>query len=352
MTHNQSNSLGSYTQLTEGERGIIDALWHSHEYSIRDIAHIIHHSPSTVSRELKRGRVQQRDSNYHYYKDYFFDAAQRQHEERQTHSHAKSMLEKCTYFFNWLTAQIKKHAYREQSIDGYVHQFQQLWPNRSCPSTPTVYRYIDAGLLSVTNMDLPEKLRRREKRPGRSHARKNKRIAGTSIDKRPKQINNRWFVGDWEGDLVKGKRSADQPALLTLTERVTRYELIYKIPNYHARTCLEAMQYVLNTHDPYLFHSITFDNGSEFALLDQLRGTKIYYCHPYTPSERGSNENANGLIREFMPKGQSLWEVSKEKIRKIQDVLNHRLRKCLGYRSAIAALQASPLGLEESLPTT
>ena len=102
----------------------------------------------------------------------------------------------------------------------------------------------------------------------------------------------------------------------------------------------------------FVFTPISTTAYSEFALLDQLRGTKIYYCHPYTPSERGSNENANGLIREFIPKGQSLWEVSKKKIRKIQDVLNHRLRKCLGYRSAIAALQASPLGLEESLPTT
>ncbi|WP_263405107.1 IS30 family transposase [Schleiferilactobacillus harbinensis] len=91
-----------------------------------------------------------------------------------------------------------------------------------------------------------------------------------------------------------------------------------------------------------MFHSIIFDNGSELALLDQVKGTKIYYCHPCTPSERGSNENANGLICEFIPKGISLHKFSKKLIREVQDVLNGRLRKSLGYRSASAALQASP----------
>lgn len=346
MTQHQSNSTRQYTQLTPEDRGMIDALYHSDDCSIRMIAQEIGRSPSTVSRELKRGTVQQMDSQRLYYRDYYADAAQILHDKRRANSRPHGLLVKCHHFFQWLDNRVKKEHFRRQSIDGLVHLYQQLFPHRACPATSTVYRYIDQGLLKIDNMDLPEKLRRHIKGHHRNHDRKNKKIAGTSIEQRPKVVNERQTYGDWEGDLVKGKRTVNEPALLTLTERRTRFELIYKIPDYHAQTCLQALQWVLDHHGAGLFHSITFDNGSEFALLNQVKGTKIYYCHPYTPSERGSNENANGLIREFIPKGISLHKFSKKLIRKVQDVLNGRLRKSLGYRSASAALQASPLGLE------
>lgn len=340
MTYTQSNSPKHYTQLSAEDRGIIDALHRTKGFSIRKIATRLHRAPSTISRELHRGKIRQLTTDYLPYQVYFADTAQILHEQRCQHDYCRLHLQGCwQFFFNWLTAKVKQTKFRLQSMDGYCHLFKRRYPFHACPSTPTVYRYLNRGLLDLDNTILPEKLRRHIKHAGRHRDRRNKRLAGTSIEQRPQAVNQRQTFGDWEGDLVKGKRVVNEPALLTLTERKSRYELIYKLPDYHAKTCLNALQRVINTKGADWFHSITFDNGSEFALLDHVKGTQIYYCHPYTPSERGSNENANGLIREFIPKGVSLHYFSKQYIHETQNVLNGRLRKRLGYRSAADVFQ-------------
>ncbi|QVI35586.1 IS30 family transposase [Lacticaseibacillus chiayiensis] len=340
MTQDKFNSTRHYTQLTAEDRGVIEGLHHTKGFSIRKIAARLHRAPSTISRELNRGKTRQLRSNYLSYEAYYADTAQILHEQRCQHDYCQLHLKgRWHFFFNWLTAKVKKAKFRLQSIDGYCHLFKRLYPAHACPSTPTVYRYLDRGLLPLDNTILPEKLRRHIKHAGRHRDRRNKRLAGTSIEQRPQAVNERKTFGDWEGDLVKGKRVVNEPALLTLTERKSRYELIYKLPDYHAQTCLDVLQRVINSKGAKWFHSITFDNGSEFALLDRVKGTQIYYCHPYTPSERGSNENANGLIRELIPKGISLHHFSKTYIHEAQKVLNGRLRKSLGYRSAADVFQ-------------
>lgn len=118
---------------------------------------------------------------------------------------------------------------------------------------------------------------------------------------------------------------------MTLTERRTRYEIIVKIPNYHAGTCLKELQATIDQHPSY-FKTITFDNGSEFKLLDQVQVPQIYFAHPYSPWKRGSNENQNGLI----PKGLSLQGFSGDDIAKVQDALNPKHRMTLGYASKLA----------------
>ncbi|KRK97768.1 transposase IS30 family protein [Secundilactobacillus odoratitofui DSM 19909 = JCM 15043] len=112
---------------------------------------------------------------------------------------------------------------------------------------------------------------------------------------------------------------------MTLTERLSRFEIIVKIPDYHAETCRDILQAILNEYSTEKFHSITFDNGCEFSLMNQVDGTQIYFAHSYTPWERGSNENQNSLIREFIPKGKSLRAYDEHYIAQIQDPLNHRL---------------------------
>lgn len=185
-----------------------------------------------------------------------------------------------------------------------------------------LFRWLDSRILK-------EHLRRQVKGYHHNHDRRNKKLAGTLIEQRPEVVNKRQTYGDWEGDLVKGKLSMNELALLTLTERRKRLALIYKLLDYHAQTCLRAFQWVLDQHEAGLFRSITFDNGPEFALLNQVKGIRIYYCHPYTPSERGSDENVGGLIRKFIPKGISLYKFGKKLIREFQDVLNGRLRRLL-----------------------
>ncbi|EKQ12329.1 IS30 family transposase [Lacticaseibacillus paracasei] len=215
------------------------------------------------------------------------------------------------------------------ALIGFVHFYRDQ--GKACPSTTTVYRYIDAGLLDLDNMTLPKKLRRRIKGYKNAHKRKNKKIYGDSIELRPAAVNDRTGVGHWEGDLVKGIRLADEPALMTLTERYSRTEIIVKIPDYHADTCLKALQDTIDDYGAKEFESITFDNGSEFAKLSEIVGTQIYFAHPYSPWERGTNENANGLLREFFPKGKSLRAVTLVEIQAVQSALNHRPRRILNY---------------------
>lgn len=329
MTHSQSTTKRSYHQLAPDERGKIEVL-RTQGKTLSDIAGALHRSTSTISRELKRGSVDQMDSNRQIHSVYFADAAQRKHVEARLNSHAEGLLGRCDYFFKELIKVLKQRP-RIHSVDSFVHDFQMRFPRLRCPSTPTVYRYIDAGLLPITNLDLPAKLRRRVKRPGLRHARINKQKLGESIEKRPKAVDGRLGVGHWEGDLVKGKRVESEPALMTLTERYSRTEIIVKLPDYHADTCRRALQATIDEYGAKEFDSITFDNGSEFSSIASVTGTKIYFAHPYSPWERGSNENANGLLREYFPKGKSFKNVTLDEIQAAQSALNHRPRRSLGW---------------------
>ncbi|WP_341780010.1 IS30 family transposase [Levilactobacillus sp. HBUAS70063] len=335
MTQLNITTIHNYQQLSEAERGAIQA-FHEDHYSIREIAKRLHRSPSTISRELKRGTVRQLNSDYLPYYQYYADAGQAIYLKHRANCRSKGLLQRCWLFFSMLCLALKKTV-RVDSIDSFVHRFRRNHPGHPCPSTPTVYRYIDKGMLNLDNTDLPVKLRRRVKSPRKAHDRTNKRNLGTSIDERSDVVNERLGLGDWEGDLVKGKRVASEPAVMTLTERLSRFEIIVKIPDRHAETCRDALQAVVNEYGAEKFHSITFDNGSEFSLLDQVQRTQIYFAHPYSPWERGSNENQNGLIREFMPKGKSMKNYTDAYISEVQDALNNRLRKSLGYLSASEA---------------
>lgn len=335
MTQTHSNiSLhhNHYQHLSLADRGKIEVL-HKQGYSIRKIASIINRNPSTVSRELKRGTTVQMDTYHKRYTTYFAETGQAIYEQHRRHSHARSALETCLVFFSKLSKALK-HKPRIYSVDTFVMFFQENFPTLNCPSTPTVYRYIEAGVLSIKNGDLPRKVQRRFRRPNQHHNRMNKTKLGTSIEKRPTEILTRDVFGHWEGDLVKGKRVASEPAMLTLTERMTRYEIIVKIPNYHAITCKHALKSLIQVLGKPLFKSITFDNGAEFSKLNEIPGLDLYFAHPYSPWERGSNENQNGLIREFIPKGRSLHDYSQSDMTKIQETLNHRPRKSLAYQTA------------------
>ncbi|WP_353948641.1 IS30 family transposase [Sporolactobacillus sp. Y61] len=338
MTQSKNSTAEHYQQLTPEERGAIEAYLNAGK-SKAEISRLLHRSRSTISCEIRRGRVQQRNYDYLFVYRYYADTSQLFHERARQKCHSKGLEERCWLFFKMFTKALKRRP-RIESVDSYIHVFKQAHPNKPCPSTPTVYRYIDQDRLDVKNIDLPAKLRRHVKTSHHNHSCKNKRLAGPSIEERSDVINDRKRFGDWEGDLVKGKRQASEPALLTLTERQLRYELIVKIPNYHADTCLKYLQNVVDKQ-PELFKTITFDNGSEFKLLDQVKGPQVYFAHPYSPWERGGNENQNGLIREYIPKGQSLHGFSKDAIAQVQEALNQKHRKALSYASAAELIEAA-----------
>ena len=166
----------------------------------------------------------------------------------------------------------------------------------------------------------------------------NKRILGRSIEERPREIEERQEFGHWEIDTVIGKKSQDK-ALLTITERKTRKEIIIKIASKESEAVSASIRSLRNTYGslfPKVFKTITADNGSAFAeLLPSVEGedTKIYYTHPYSASERGTNERHNGLIRRFIPKGKAISSISDETILYVENWCNRLPRKVLAYQT-------------------
>ena len=164
--------------------------------------------------------------------------------------------------------------------------------------TKTLYNYIDLGLLSVINADLPMKLRRNTK-PAK--VKKHKKKLGTSISERPSNIDNREEFGHWEIDTVIGKKTSDQDVLLTIIERKSRYYKVIKIDSKSSKPVNDALlDYIMEskTKVAEVFKSITSDNGSESSGLSDFESlVAVYFCHPYSSFERGSNERHNGILR-------------------------------------------------------
>ena len=170
--------------------------------------------------------------------------------------------------------------------------------------------------------------------------------AGESIEKRPAEVKDREEFGHWEMDTVYSGKKKSTVALLVLTERKTRNENIIVVPDRRAETtvrAINALERKLGAEKfGIIYKSITVDNGSEFALADQLeqscitgdKRTKVYYCHPYSSWERGSNENVNGMIRRRHPKGTDFSKVTAEEIAATENWINSYPRKIFGYKSA------------------
>lgn len=166
-----------------------------------------------------------------------------------------------------------------------------------------------------------------------------------SIDYRPEEANTREEYGHWEGDLVIGIKKRGS-VLFTLTERKTREEIIVKIPGKKAEYVAQALDIIEKKYKRMFytkFKSITFDNGGEFRNWKSLEKsydnrrktvrTQVYYAHPYRSGERGSNENANRLIRRFIPKGIDITPISEEYIQKIEAWINNYPRAMFNYKS-------------------
>ena len=154
-----------------------------------------------------------------------------------------------------------------------------------------------------------------------------------AIDERPAIVESRRRIGDWEGDTVMGK--GGKSALLTMVERKTLYTVIRRLTGKQSALLAKAAVEGMETLKAKIL-TITLDNGLEFAgheVIAQGLGADIYFAHPYASWERGTNENTNGLIRQYFPKGTDFNEVSDEQIKQVMDRLNNRPRKTRGGRS-------------------
>ena len=218
---------------------------------------------------------------------------------------------------------------------GYA-KTHRLFADSEMICVKTLYNYVDSMLLALRNIDLPLKVRRRKRR---RNVKENLKHLGRSIDERPDEIASRNEFGHWEIDTVIGSKSKSDNVVLTLVERLTRKYIAIKIDGKTASAVSAAMQSLQKYYgDKFsqIFKTITSDNGSEFAELAELENnttTKVYFAHPYSSWERGSNERHNSLLRRLIPKGKRIDKYTSEDILFTADWCNLLPRKILGYKT-------------------
>lgn len=218
-------------------------------------------------------------------------------------------------------------------------RLKELYPNNPIMSISheAIYKHIYTRPQASLNKKLIKLLVRKKTRR-RPHKKRrgggSKIVNQVSIDSRPKHIENRLEIGHWEGDLVIGK--GQKSAIGTIVERKSRYTLIIKLKSRKADEIQKMFSKKLNKLNAIFKKSMTYDNGIEMAkheIITKKTGIKIYFAHPYSSWERGTNENTNGLFRRYFPKGTDFNKIEEKKLLKIQEKLNNRPRKIIGYKT-------------------
>lgn len=318
--------MSHYKHLTLEEREKILLLYVSN-HSITYIAKSLGRNKSTISRELSRNSVDNK---------YSAVVAQDIYEKRREKCRPKYKLSN-PKIFNYIQSQFLKHQWSPEQISGRL----KLEKANLSISYTTIYRGIYAGIFdtpdqrqSKGNRGAIRKLRHRGKtRHTNGHIEtRGKIVISNDIDTRPIEAEKRSRIGDWEGDTVVGIKNG--VCLVTLTDRKSRF-LLSKKSDKKNSTCVRDVMIDCLKGQP--LHSITPDRGKEFAKHDEvteaLDGVQFYFPRPHQPWKRGTNENTNGLLREYFPKGQDLSKYSDEYIQSKVDELNKRPRKCLGFRT-------------------
>lgn len=309
------------------------------------IAELIGKCRATVYNEIKRGKCKQLTSDLEEKEVYLADVAQRKYDENKLNKGASLKIGNDIKLCQFIEQKVKKEKFSPYAALQYIRNNHLEFKTEICIST--LYSYIDKGIiLNVSNNDLPMKPTRKKKNKKKKVALKN--LKGTSIEQRPENILLRQEYGHWEMDtVIGGHKKHGKECLLVLTERMTREEITRKIPNKKAESVakeLDKLERALGSRRfREKFKTITCDNGTEFlnyegfekSILTKIPRTKIYYCHPYSSWERGSNENCNKLIRRFIPKGAIMEDYSKEDIRHIEKWVNNYPRKLLGGLSSM-----------------
>lgn len=316
-----------YKQLTLEERYQISA-YKKVGYSQKEIAYELEVSESTISRELSRNTL---------YEDYSPELA-----ERLTYQRHKNKSK-----FIKLTNPVKKFIKNKLKLDWSPEQIAGVMKKEkvaNCVSYETIYQYIyhNKSCGGKLYLKLRHKNKKYHKRGNDYNTRgiiKNR----VSIDLRPKIVERKSRIGDWEIDTVIGAKH--QGVLVTIVDRKSKFTLIKKVASKRAddvtKATIEMLSPVKN-----LTHTITSDNGKEFAYHEQITktlDTRFYFANPYHSWERGLNEHTNGLIRQYLPKKTDLSTVKRKEIRFIQDRLNNRPRKILGYKTPAEVFYATIL---------
>ncbi len=314
-----------YGRLTFSERIDIEKSL-SHKKSLSAIALALNRSPSTIYRDvIKFGTAN--------YKAMVAEcSAVYKSSDRKS---GKCKIKVCDALENYVLEKLELRWSPRQISMNLKKDFPQEKAMQI--SHETIYLYIYLHAKKELKSVLIEQLRQKRKYRGnvRRGTDKRAKIAGAiSIDERPEEVKGREIAGHWEGDLIIGKDH--QSAIGTLNERTTRTVIIVPLKAFDATTVRKAFEKEFRSIPAQMKKTMTYDNGSEMAqhkLFTKNTRIKVYFAHLYSPWERPTNENSNGLIRDYFPKGTDFNTISKERLKEVQKQLNERPRNVLDWKT-------------------
>lgn len=314
--------------LTLSDRIELSHLLREH-LSLRKISRILSIPLSTLCDEIKKNRGRKKYDPLRAHK--------RSHKNKSKRRKGRCKIDTINGLSSFIYTKILTYQWSPQQI---AHIWNARYPKHMTKkriSHEAIYAYIYVLPRGALKKELIANLR--QSRKYRRHQRKGVKATRNlenmlSIHERPKEVEDRTIPGHWEGDLIIGRRN--QSALGTLVERTTRSLILVPLKNREAHHVAQAFARAIKRLPKEMKLSMTYDQGREMAqhmIITKQTGIQVYFADPRSPWQRGTNENTNGLIRQYLPKGTDLNTVSHYRIKKIQDLLNSRPRKVLGYKT-------------------
>ena len=313
-----------YLRLTLEERIIIEKQL-ALGLNPSQIATLLLRNRTTVSRDIKRCK----EGHYTAMEATFFSVY-----KSSDRKNGKSKMNQNKRLYDYVAGKLNLYWSPEQIHMELMKDFPEDKAMRI--ATETIYFYIYVHARPELKAALIEQLRQKRKYRGNVRRGKDKRTTiadKISIDERPEEVNGRLIPGHWEGDLIMGKDRAS--AIGTLNERSSRAVILVHLKARDAASVRKAFEREFKTIPRQMKQSLTYDNGTEMAQHKRFtKNTKIavYFAHPYSPWERPTNENSNGLLRDYFPKGMDLSTITKKRLKEVQNQLNERPRKVLDWR--------------------
>lgn len=332
------------TDLTYEERLKIEDMLRSRtKYTIQQIADEIERNKSIVSREINRNSYSKWNERMaKYVRIYSAARAQGDYEARKKNAGRKSSVEEDRGLKQFIEDKILKEKWSPEEVAGYIKRHNLKFKIQ--PSFQSIYYWIEQKQLKIKPLDLVHKAKL-EKKEKKEKIEKLPKHKEKSIHNRPEEINQNKEFGHWELDCVEGTKDSKK-TYMTLLERITKKYIVLEMKEHTNKCVKEALDRLELKYGKYfklIFKSMTTDNGHEFLNYDNIeksniykheQRTEVYYTDPYSSWQKGMNENCNGILRRFIPKGTDLNKISTEKLESILNKINGKPRKILGFVTA------------------
>lgn len=327
--------------LTESDRAVIECML-KQKKTIVQIAAYLHRHYNTVYREIQRGTVIFRNSDYSERKEYCCDVGQRIRNDKAHNKGRHLKIGNDIATANYIEDMIINKRYSPYAVSVTLSGNNHM---KLCKTTIYNYIYHDVFCNLTADKLIYTKHNRREKEK-QNRRPSYKMLGAKTIEERPKEVNERNTYGHWEMDTVYSGKNKSKACLLVLTERYIRCEIIRKINDRTAQSVLNEINKLEKEFGQRrfkrMFKTITVDNGVEFSKYENIEKsclyvgnrTQVYFCHAFCSFERGSNEKANAIIRKYIPKAADIGSYSKKAIQAIEDAINNYPRNLFGGLSS------------------